>query len=86
MERNLDRRVEVAFPILDPDNQKRILEILDIFFRGNVKTRFLNSQGEYKKIDFNTNQEKPFNVQNTFIELAELQQKYIDTITQSLMN
>lgn len=84
MERNLDRRVEVAFPILDPDNQNQILEILDIFFRGNVKTRFLNSQGEYKKIDLNTNQEKPFNVQNTFIELAELQQKYIDTITQSL--
>jgi len=83
MERNLDRRVEVAFPILDKDNQDRILEILEIFFRGNVKTRILNSNGEYIKPEI---KDKPFNVQNTFIELAELQQKYIDTITQSIIN
>jgi polyphosphate kinase len=84
MERNLDRRVEVAFPILDKDNQERILEILDIFFRGNVKARYLKSDGKYYRYDLT--KEKPFNAQSKFIELAELQQKYIDTITQSFIN
>ncbi len=84
MERNLDRRVEVAFPILDKDNQERILEILDIFFKGNVKARYLKSDGLYYHYDLT--KDKPFNAQAKFIELAELQQKYIDTITQSIIS
>ncbi len=84
MERNLDRRVEVAFPILDKDNQERILEILEIFFKGNVKARYLKSDGLYYHYDLT--KEKPFDAQAKFIELAELQQKYIDTITQSFIS
>ncbi len=83
MERNLDRRVEVAFPILDPDNQERILEILNIFFNGNIKARCLKSDGNYYPCD--TNSPNSFNPQEKFMELAELQQKYIDTITQSFL-
>jgi polyphosphate kinase len=37
--RNLDRRVEIAFPVLDPDLQTRIREILEIQLADTVKAR-----------------------------------------------
>jgi len=41
MPRNLDRRVEVAFPILDPQLQRQIRQIIDIQLADNVKARVL---------------------------------------------
>jgi len=41
MERNLDKRVEVGCPILDPSLQKELDTILSYQFRGNVKTRII---------------------------------------------
>ena len=37
MRRNLSRRIETAFPILDPDIKREIIDILDIQLRDNVK-------------------------------------------------
>jgi polyphosphate kinase len=37
MKRNLRRRVECIFPILDPDAKKEILNILNIQLSDNVK-------------------------------------------------
>jgi polyphosphate kinase len=42
MPRNLDRRVEVAFPVLEAELQKQVREILDIQLADNVKARVLN--------------------------------------------
>jgi polyphosphate kinase len=50
MPRNLHRRVEVLFPVLD-DNYRRVLvdEILPIHLRDNVKSRDLLPDGTYLK-------------------------------------
>lgn len=41
MERNLNKRVEVGCPILDPSLQQELDTILNYQFRGNVKTRII---------------------------------------------
>jgi polyphosphate kinase len=51
MLRNLDHRVEVAVPILDPNIRQELKDILDIQLSGNVKARILNNEqnNEYKR-------------------------------------
>jgi polyphosphate kinase len=41
MPRNLDRRVEVAFPIYDPAIQQQVQEIIDLQLADNTKARVL---------------------------------------------
>jgi polyphosphate kinase len=45
MTRNLDLRVEVAAPVLDPRIQREIMDHLEIQFRDNVKARVYDEQG-----------------------------------------
>ncbi len=45
MPRNLDRRVELVFPISDPLLRARLAHILDVLFADNVKARELRSDG-----------------------------------------
>lgn len=42
MERNLDKRIEVGCPILYDDYRKQILEIFNILWKGNVKSRIID--------------------------------------------
>ena len=51
MERNLDRRVELLFPIQDEDLKKRVKSILDIYLNDNVKARELKSDGRYLRVN-----------------------------------
>ena len=51
MPRNLDRRVEVAFPIEDNSLKERIIEILDITLSDTMKLRVQQPDGSYEKID-----------------------------------
>ena len=51
MERNLDRRVEVLFPILDPALRQHIYDnILTTYLADNVKNRLLKPDGSYEMI------------------------------------
>jgi len=50
MPRNLDRRVEIAFPVLDPSLQLRVREILDIQLADTVKARRLRPDGSSERI------------------------------------
>ena len=50
MPRNLERRVEVLFPVPDPTIKSAILRILDIHLRDNVKARRLLPNGSYEKV------------------------------------
>jgi polyphosphate kinase len=45
MTRNLDLRVEVGAPVLDPRIQREILDHLEIQFRDNVKARVYDADG-----------------------------------------
>jgi polyphosphate kinase len=44
MGRNLDRRIEVAFPIYDTDIQKTIKDLLEIQWADNVKARIIDGK------------------------------------------
>jgi hypothetical protein len=51
MPRNLDRRVEILFPIDDPRlRQALIQDILHIHFQDNVQARRLRSDGSYERL------------------------------------
>jgi polyphosphate kinase len=47
MQRNLDRRVEILFPVEDNQLKREIFEVLNIYLNDNVKARKLLSDGKY---------------------------------------
>jgi len=47
MQRNFDRRVEIAFPIIEPALQNRLKEILETQLADNVKGWWMQSDGNY---------------------------------------
>jgi len=50
MARNLDRRVEVVTPVLDPKSKKYLKEtVVAAYLRDNVKARVMNSDGSYDR-------------------------------------
>jgi len=49
MPRNLDRRIELLFPVLSGDGRQKALAALDAAFADNVKARRLQSDGSYKR-------------------------------------
>ena len=51
MPRNLDRRVEILFPVLDENLKKRVKHILDVELADNLKAHILQKDGSYEKID-----------------------------------
>ena len=51
MPRNLDRRVEILFPVLDESLKKRVYHILQVELDDNTKAHVLQKTGEYEKID-----------------------------------
>lgn len=50
MTRNMERRVEIMFPVEVESLKKRVKEILNIQLQDNVKARVLDSQGIYTMI------------------------------------
>lgn len=48
MTRNIDRRVEVGFPIFDPQIKKEIRDIIDIQLRDNTKARIIDQENSNK--------------------------------------
>ena len=51
MPRNLDKRVEITFPVEDPDLKKRIKEILKIQLADTLKAHIMQPDGSYEKQD-----------------------------------
>jgi polyphosphate kinase len=49
MPRNLDRRIELLFPVRSPEGRAKVLSALDAAFADNVKGRWLQSDGSYKR-------------------------------------
>ncbi len=51
MPRNLDRRVEVIFPVNDPVIRRSIIDtILKVYLKDTVNMRMLNPDGEYPRV------------------------------------
>jgi polyphosphate kinase len=62
MPRNLDRRVELLFPVESPEGRQKVLHALDAVFQDNVKARRLQPDGSYKRRR-PAKGEEPFRVQ-----------------------
>jgi len=69
MPRNLDRRVELLFPIEDEETREKIKDILDIILSDTVKVRIMLSNGEYRSVD--RRGKKHIDSQNYFCEIAQ---------------
>ncbi len=51
MPRNLDRRVEIVFPVIDEELQKKALHVLEVELEDTVKARVLLADGNYERVD-----------------------------------
>ena len=51
MPRNLDKRVEIMFPVEDPEIKKQVMHILEVQLADNVKAHVLQPDGSYEKMD-----------------------------------
>jgi polyphosphate kinase len=49
MPRNLDKRIELLFPVEAAECRQKVLEALDAMFLDNVKGRWLQPDGSYKR-------------------------------------
>jgi polyphosphate kinase len=73
MDRNLSRRVEVVFPIEQPDLKERLIgEVLATSLADNVKARQLIPDGSYRRVEAEPGQPR-MRSQERFIELAAQQ-------------
>ncbi len=68
MPRNLFRRVEIVFPIVSPGMKDHVDEILDWFWRDNVKAKVMLPDGTYVP---RLSDEPPFDAQQAFVDDAQ---------------
>ncbi len=67
MSRNLDRRLEILFPVLQPNLRRRLIDILKTFFADNVKAWRLRPDGHYERLSPQT---EPIRAQEIFYKQA----------------
>ncbi len=51
MPRNLDRRVEIVFPVVDPSLMKKAKHILELQLADTIKASCMEEDGSYRKVD-----------------------------------
>jgi polyphosphate kinase len=67
MERNLHRRIEVAFPIRDPALRRRVIEeSLEYYLRDNTQSWLLQEDGSYVRAE--PGEAAPFSAQSTLLK------------------
>ncbi len=66
MERNFFRRVEIAFPVQQPQHRKRILKDLETLLSDNTNAWELQADGTYARLSFN--QSTPVDAQALLLE------------------
>ena len=66
--RNLDRRVEIVFPVEAPDLKEKAKHILDVQLRDTLKAHCLLEDGTYRKVD--RRGKEAVEAQKTFCEEA----------------
>ena len=69
MPRNLDRRVEIIFPVLEDALKEKAVHILEVELADNVKARVMEPDGNYVRVDKRGKQ--LVNSQRVFVEEAE---------------
>lgn len=69
MPRNLDRRVELLFPVEDEDLKEEVIHVLEVELNDNVKAHLMQSDGSYVKPD--RRGKEAVNSQDYFCEQAK---------------
>ncbi len=69
MPRNLDKRVEIMFPVEDEELKKKVLHVLEIQLADNEKAHIMQPDGSYEKID-RRGRKEVINAQEIFCEEA----------------
>ena len=69
MPRNLDKRVEIMFPVLQDDTKSTILDILKSYFSDNTHAWRLDSNGSWSRVE--SEGDEPYRVQARFLVAAE---------------
>lgn len=68
MPRNLDKRVEILFPVEDVSLKEEVIHIMDILLRDNKKAREMQADGTYKRVA--RRGKEPLSAQEYFCEEA----------------
>ena len=74
MPRNLDRRVEIIFPVEDEKLKDKVRHILEVTLSDNMKSHFLNADGTYSRK--NRGSAKKITAQKVFCEEASATAKH----------
>ncbi len=69
MPRNLNRRVELLFPVEDADCRARVMEVLEVELADTVRAHFLQPDGSYRKLDLRGKEK--IDSQQKLIDLAD---------------
>ena len=77
MQRNLNRRIEVIYPVEQPDLKRKLQFVIAAMWKDNVKARELQSDGTYQRVD--ANNRSRFNLQEFLLNRAQQIQQSIDT-------
>ena len=79
MQRNLNRRMEILFPIERPELQKRLKDILAMMLADNEKSRILQPDGTYQRVTVDKGVPR-ISAQKFFLESAQERTSHTDTI------
>ena len=77
MKRNLDRRVELLFPVEDPSAREKVINVLNVALHDTSKSRVLNFDGTYQKI--NKQGKETVNSQEIFLS-SNLSENLVDEV------
>jgi polyphosphate kinase len=69
MTRNLERRVELMFPVISDDLRRTIIKGLSSYFNDNTQAWLLDSSGAWARLEPESG-EKPFRIQAYFHSMA----------------
>lgn len=68
MQRNLDRRVELVFPVEDEQLRLRVMQVINLLLSDNENARTMGNDGTYFRVD--RRGKAPVNCQEEFMKIA----------------
>jgi polyphosphate kinase len=81
--RNLEKRIELMFPVRDEAARKRIREVLSAYFLDTAKAHRLQPNGRWKKVK-PAEGERPYSAQAAFYEAVKRRQALAEAPTEEL--
>ena len=81
MPRNLERRVEILFPVEDKDLKEKVFHILESQLKDNVKAHILQPDNTYSKVD--RRGKERYSYQEAFVEEAKQAAKEKEVVVNS---